>query len=102
MGQIPEQDCEYDHGQKRLQNRPGCAQQGLLVTHFNVTPCQEVEEVAMPPKIANLESRPFAPALDRKHRLRRQIEMVGDRQGLGFTHDRTPHSSLKYSTSKIR
>src|SRR6266540_1122092 len=46
-----EDDREDDHRRDRLNNRPGSAQDRLLVAHFDVTPHEEVQELAVLPEL---------------------------------------------------
>src|SRR5262249_32026661 len=59
LGETSEEKSEHDHGEKRLKHDPGDADDGLLVADFDVAPDEEVEELAVAPKLAEakLESR---------------------------------------------
>ena len=53
-----EDDGEDDHRQKRLQDRPRNAHDGLLVAHEDVAPGEEVEQLTVGPQLACIERRP--------------------------------------------
>ncbi len=58
LGQAAEEDAEDDHGEKGLQDSPAGAQHGLLVADLDITPGQEVGQVAVLPEIAQVELGP--------------------------------------------
>jgi len=64
LGEAPEEKCENDHAEKRLENDPKDADGRLLVTNFYVAPNEEVEEFAVTPKLGEAEFERGAGRLD--------------------------------------
>src|SRR5690348_9196591 len=57
MGQAAEEEAEQQHHGQRLQHGPGKAQHRLLVTHLDVTPGQEVQQLTVSPQLTKVEAR---------------------------------------------
>src|SRR5436309_644216 len=74
MSQVAEDDGEDDHIDDRLDDGPGGSQRGLLVAHFDVTPGQDVEQVAVAPQVAQVERNRPPRGLD--HDRRRRVVLV--------------------------
>ena len=64
MGELPEDECEYDSEEKRLQDEPSGTEDGLLVLSDKVATNQEVKEVAIIPDPDEIETRPSAGGLE--------------------------------------
>jgi hypothetical protein len=54
---LVDHDREDDHGQERLQDRPGRAEERLLVAHLDVAPREEEQELAEAPEVGQAEAR---------------------------------------------
>ena len=74
LGQPAEDKREHQHREQRLKNRPGGAEQSLLVADLHVTPDQEIEEIAVAPEVEEVQPDPSPAGDDRNERLR----VVGD------------------------
>ena len=64
MGQAPQKDGKYDHHHEGLQDSPGGPQRRLFVTHFDIAPNQEVEQLAIFPDLLEIQQPHSARGLD--------------------------------------
>src|SRR5581483_7270452 len=75
-----EHRAEEDHRERRLEDRPRGAEDGLLVANLHVAPREEVEELAVAEELARMEDEPaprrrdddLGDGADRRRRFRRR------------------------------
>ena len=61
---LAKEEAEDQHRRQRLQDRPGRPQNRLLVTHLDVAPGQEEQELTVPPELPQIDELPAMPPLD--------------------------------------
>ena len=55
---MAKKEAEHHHGAEGLNDGPGSAERGLFVTHLDVAPDEEVEQLAVFPKLVQPKRNP--------------------------------------------
>ena len=96
--ELPEDECERNHRQERLQDRPRDADRRLLVANGDVAPGEPEQQLAVVPQLGDVEMRPARRGLDDRDacltlRLGRRVgadlrgDVPGRKLGLGHPPD---------------
>ena len=58
LGKIAKEDGENHHGHERFEDRPQDAEHRLLVTHFQIAPGEEIDQLAVDPQVVKVADPP--------------------------------------------
>ena len=57
---MSKEEAEYHHREERLNDGPGGAQRSLFIAYLDVAPDEEIKQLAVFPKLVELERDPAA------------------------------------------
>ena len=64
LSDVAEDDGEHDRRQQWLDDEPERAEDGLLVLRHKIPPDEERDQIAVAPKVLQMQVEPFGPGLD--------------------------------------